>query len=483
MATDRGATVGHVSGFAAPDILGLQRSLGNRGVGQFLARYASVGGSVDAVQRCGAIPCNCPPGERAAKEAAIQRSWWDDAAEAAGEAGSAIWDAAATAAEGALETGAGLLGDAAEGAAGLLGAATGGGGPGPAEGGGSSGGAGKSAGGVPALPVLRAGATGAAVTALQERLGALGFAAPVSGVFDAATAAAVEAFQTAAGLVADGIVGALTWAGIGQAPVGGGAAADVNAPRLNNPRGGAAEDSGVDCQPFASKARAEEARDSLATTLLPATAAMFGGAVSALWRQYLFGGAGPQEITDGGIIQAFATSGTSVQAGALAVDSATKAVEAKPELPDGTHRLDQLIDPGRRLFIEDGMDYDIPGTTAGNIAGGIGRDQTSVQVGAQPSPFNDSRNLGGVAVVTTLPNGTRQVVVRPRFTVFDTMDLCPGNKGSPFERFLTVPMSRCEASGISGDVPYRVAFATAEGTRFVGGPPPPEPDVPDPGGP
>ncbi|MEU1272590.1 protein kinase [Streptomyces sp. NPDC005799] len=57
---------------------------------------------------------------------------------------------------------------------------------------------------------LASGATGACVKALQLLLGGHGLYAPVSGDFDAATVAAVRAFQTEAGLTVDGKVDAQT---------------------------------------------------------------------------------------------------------------------------------------------------------------------------------------------------------------------------------------------------------------------------------
>jgi hypothetical protein len=66
-------------------------------------------------------------------------------------------------------------------------------------------------------PVLRRGATGPAVTRLQERLNAHGTAPAlvVDGVFGPATDAAVRAFQQQNGLAVDGIVGPRTWAALG----------------------------------------------------------------------------------------------------------------------------------------------------------------------------------------------------------------------------------------------------------------------------
>lgn len=63
-----------------------------------------------------------------------------------------------------------------------------------------------------APPTLRIGATGQAVTDLQEMLNAHGYNTPINGRYDAiSTSLAVTNFQLANGLKPDGIVGPLTW--------------------------------------------------------------------------------------------------------------------------------------------------------------------------------------------------------------------------------------------------------------------------------
>lgn len=60
--------------------------------------------------------------------------------------------------------------------------------------------------------IVRLGSQGADVTELQSTLKLLGyFGGSVDGVFDESTDSAVRRFQQAAGLEADGIVGAATW--------------------------------------------------------------------------------------------------------------------------------------------------------------------------------------------------------------------------------------------------------------------------------
>jgi hypothetical protein len=80
-------------------------------------------------------------------------------------------------------------------------------------------------------PVLKLGSTGDWVSYLQDRL-----AMTVTGTFDAATDAAVKAYQSANGLTADGIVGPASWSKLGvgdaaQPGSGGGGSAPQPAPK------------------------------------------------------------------------------------------------------------------------------------------------------------------------------------------------------------------------------------------------------------
>ena len=65
--------------------------------------------------------------------------------------------------------------------------------------------------------ILRQGDQGEAVRELQRRLSEKGFTLNADGIFGAKTAAAVKAFQKAAGLTQDGIAGPNTWAALGGA--------------------------------------------------------------------------------------------------------------------------------------------------------------------------------------------------------------------------------------------------------------------------
>ena len=69
-----------------------------------------------------------------------------------------------------------------------------------------------------AEPTLEKGSEKPEVKDLQEALEALGFSpGRIDGVFGAATAKAVKAFQASVGIEADGVVGPLTWLNIDEA--------------------------------------------------------------------------------------------------------------------------------------------------------------------------------------------------------------------------------------------------------------------------
>ncbi|MCA9262458.1 MAG: peptidoglycan-binding protein, partial [Planctomycetales bacterium] len=69
-------------------------------------------------------------------------------------------------------------------------------------------------------PTIRRGDRNAHVTELQQRLVAHGYPVTIDGIFGGGTEAQVMAFQRDNGLMADGIVGANTWAALDAAPSG-----------------------------------------------------------------------------------------------------------------------------------------------------------------------------------------------------------------------------------------------------------------------
>jgi hypothetical protein len=99
------------------------------------------------------------------------------------------------------------------------------------------------------------------------------------------------------------------------------------------------------------------------------------------------------------------------------------------------------------------INYSNPLSKAGNIAGGIGSSA------AGPDYRRIVRANVTMDKVPIIGNsGYIDFELFPYYEVFDAVDFCPGQCGSPAEQVLTVPLSRLEASGEAFDVPYFVRF-------------------------
>lgn len=108
------------------------------------------------------------------------------------------------------------------------------------------------------------------------------------------------------------------------------------------------------------------------------------------------------------------------------------------------------------------MAFRLYNETPGLLAGGVGTGQAACKVGAKPSEVEDSRTATGSAIGTN-SGGTISVTSFIEFSATDTLDFCPGNCGGEDAQKYTVPLSRYEASGISGDVPFTVKFPAPVG--------------------
>ncbi|MFN0140306.1 MAG: DUF4157 domain-containing protein [Pyrinomonadaceae bacterium] len=106
------------------------------------------------------------------------------------------------------------------------------------------------------------------------------------------------------------------------------------------------------------------------------------------------------------------------------------------------------------------INYSNPLSVAGHIAGGLGSSDAG----------DDYRKvtLGTVTLERVTQFGSpwyTKVDVTLQYEVFDAIDFCPGDCGSPAEQLITVPMSRLEASGMAYDVPFKVIFTSEERTK------------------
>jgi hypothetical protein len=414
----------------------LQRTRGNDYVQRLVAASRRAGDDVgqDRIQRCGAIPCGCSAGEQVAHAvdrlvlrdtASIQRDEADDEQQTAG--GGSLFDSV-------TETISGAVGSVSEGVGQVTGAV--------------SDGVGQVAEAAPEAISEAGGAITSGVESVQQGASQLvgGAVASVSeGI--GAVGEAVGGIGSAIAEGASGLFGGLGGDGDGGTAGVPAVASDVAKTTSDN-------ETLTSCEPFEDPARAAEVRFKLGFALPAAAGALFGSGVAKLWID-------------------FATSSTTIAAADQIADAVREQVETDKTLPDGIHQLDdeKILRRSRRNAIANTMTFTNPFSIPGHIAGGIATDQGGSDVGARPSQIDDDRSLGGTAEVKTQGNGTRIVTVRPKFTVVDTVDLCPGNKGAALELALTVPLSKLEAGGLVGDVPFRVTFGTEPVTRVAGAPP------------
>ncbi|HEY5957196.1 MAG TPA: SH3 domain-containing protein, partial [Polyangiaceae bacterium] len=231
------------------------------------------------------------------------------------------------------------------------------------------------------------------------------------------------------------------------------------------------------CQPFTSKAYALANLAWAGPLMLAGIAAKVNPRVVPLWARYIAGGSSPTDLTAsfgkdftasptttdttqyliGELRRDVAANLTSLLGGANAAT-----VNFTPRLSAALAAIDDPNQPEQ-------MNFNIPSDIAGNVAGGIGKDETTFKIGAQPSPFDDSREAEIKATLLRRADGSVEVTPHIAFTVKDTIDLCPGDCGTAKEQVATVPLSRFEATGVSGDVPLIVRFPApaAELTPFV----------------
>ena len=100
------------------------------------------------------------------------------------------------------------------------------------------------------------------------------------------------------------------------------------------------------------------------------------------------------------------------------------------------------------------INFSNPFSVSGHIAGGIGSSDAG----------DDYRKIDRATVAISKNDvigstGYYKIELFPHYEVFDTIDFCPGDPGSPLEQLITVPMSRLEASDRAYDMPFKVVFS------------------------
>jgi hypothetical protein len=227
------------------------------------------------------------------------------------------------------------------------------------------------------------------------------------------------------------------------------------------------------CQPFADPAEAANDLADVKNCLLggilvklsegSTLAEGTGSKVLDYWGLYLSGGTAPIDLsaTRG---KDFTESTTTKWITRYIVEEMTADMEANHAagLPPAEYSRMPRVYAAQQAINTPGhdkeMDFDQPREVAGNLAGGVGKDQLANPIGAQHSPWDDLRVADVKANIKANPDGSVTITPHIFFVVQDTIDLCPGNCGQSDEQLATVPMSRFEATGLTGDVPFIVRF-------------------------
>ncbi len=215
------------------------------------------------------------------------------------------------------------------------------------------------------------------------------------------------------------------------------------------------------CKAYDTKAEAAAAEADLRSSYLPKDRTVFGANSAKLFESYLDRHPGdslaPVIFKDpaSDVVDSFATSGATKDDQDAIIDLIGKRLDKVPaplkENVPTTMSIENFVTRAEMDFRD--INYSNPFSVAGHIAGGIGSSDAG----------QDYRKIewGNVTLVKTpLIGSTGYVSVETtlHYEVFDAIDFCPGDCGSPAEQWITVPMSRLEASGEAYDVPFKVLF-------------------------
>jgi hypothetical protein len=222
------------------------------------------------------------------------------------------------------------------------------------------------------------------------------------------------------------------------------------------------------CTPFPTVAIARVCRDESTPVLLAGITAIVGDTrVTPFWALYLRGGTSSQMDMSPTFGADFAADAVSVRASTylrthlqtylasaasvLFVGPGPWTIDFSSSLATEIANLEVAGHPQEMVFAPA---TNIPGL----LAGGVGLNQSTCSAGLVPSAFDDHRRAKVSATVRRTASGAFLVAPTISFRVEDTIDFCPGNCGTGGALAATVLLSRLEASGISGDVPFLVDY-------------------------
>jgi len=216
------------------------------------------------------------------------------------------------------------------------------------------------------------------------------------------------------------------------------------------------------CTPYPTPADAASAESSIRSWYLPLEEHKFGANSRALYESYLSRHPGdslaPVEFTDpaSDVVSSFAESSATAADQDEIIDLIGARLSRVPGGPlrDDTPTTMSVENFLSRAELDDRpINFSNPFSIAGHIAGGIGSSDAGPDY---------RKVLWGNATLEKVPligsTGYVKVETTLHYEVFDAIDFCPGDCGSPAEQIVTVPMSRLEASGEAYDVPFKVTF-------------------------
>ncbi len=220
------------------------------------------------------------------------------------------------------------------------------------------------------------------------------------------------------------------------------------------------------CTPYATTKEADDAEWWIRNTYMAAEGlATYGSEVEGLYERFLDRSPGDSldpvvfDNASSYLVSSFRDSGDTTSD----VDEVIDMVGNRLHMAPGPLRDDTPTMMSLSNFLSDDelnnrpINYSNPLSVAGHIAGGIGSSAAG----------DDYRKISQANVwLERVPlvggSGYVKVSMSPQYTVFDAIDFCPGDCGSPAEQLVTIPMSRLEASGHAYDVPFEVVFRVPE---------------------
>jgi hypothetical protein len=214
------------------------------------------------------------------------------------------------------------------------------------------------------------------------------------------------------------------------------------------------------CTPYPTAADAAAAEATIRSVYLPIEGVKFGANSRALYERYLSRSPGdslaPVIFDDptSDVVDSFATSSNTDNDQDAIIDLIGARLSRAPgPLGDYTPTIMSIANFLSSSEMDNRpINYSNPFSIAGHIAGGIGSSDAG----------DDYRKVWGNVTLEKVPligsTGYVSVGTTLHYEVFDAIDFCPGDCGSPAEQVVTVPMSRLEASGEAYDVPFKVTF-------------------------